>query len=91
MTVRILDIPTSLIDFNGQTWVQDMVNNVLIEVLGAIAEQERIKIRTRQAEGIKAKRERGDWADYGRPKAAVTHEDVVRLSKSGKSVVECCK
>lgn len=31
-----------------------MVNNILIEVLGAVAEQERKKIRKRQAEGIQA-------------------------------------
>ena len=39
--VRILDIPTTLIDFQDQTWVLEMVNNILIEVLGAVAEQER--------------------------------------------------
>lgn len=51
--VKILNIPTTLIDFpEGQEWVFDMVNNILIEVLGAIAEEERIKTRTRQREGI---------------------------------------
>ena len=38
----------------GQEWVMDMVNNVLIEVLGAVAEQEREKILERQKEGIAA-------------------------------------
>lgn len=52
--VRVFDIPTTLIDFQGQDWVADMVNNILIEVLGAVAEQERKKIRKRQAEGIQA-------------------------------------
>ena len=33
---------------------EDMVNNILIEVMGAMAEQERKKIRKRQAEGIAA-------------------------------------
>jgi DNA invertase Pin-like site-specific DNA recombinase len=32
----------------------EMVNNILIEVLGAFAEQERENIRKRQAEGIAA-------------------------------------
>lgn len=51
--VKILNIPTTLIDFpEGQEWVFDMVNNILIEVLGAIAEEERIKSRKRQREGI---------------------------------------
>lgn len=51
--VKILNIPTTLVDFpEGQEWVFDMVNNILIEVLGAIAEEERIKTKQRQREGI---------------------------------------
>lgn len=71
VVVRILDIPTTLLDLHGQEWVADMVNNVLIEVMGAIAEQERIKIKTRQSEGIQAMKQRGDWEKYGRPKIEV--------------------
>ena len=52
--LRILDVPTTLIDFQGQEWVRDMVNNILIEVLGAMAEQEREKTLRRQKEGIEA-------------------------------------
>lgn len=51
--VKILNIPTTLMDMpEGNDWVFDMINNILIEVLGTIAEEERNKIRTRQAEGI---------------------------------------
>lgn len=53
--IRILNVPTTLIEYpEGQEWVMDMVNNILIEVLGAFAEQERENIRKRQAEGIAA-------------------------------------
>ena len=52
--LRILDVPTTLIDFQGQDWIADMVNNILIEVLGAIAQQEREKTHKRQREGIDA-------------------------------------
>ena len=53
--VRILNVPTTLIEYpEGQEWLMDMVNNILIEVLGAFAEQERENIRKRQAEGIAA-------------------------------------
>ena len=57
--VKILDIPTTLIDLPEEnSWVIKMVNNILIEVLGSIAEEERTKIKTRQKEGIAiAKRE----------------------------------
>lgn len=50
--LKVLDIPTTMADFpEGQEWVLEMVNNILIEVLSAIAEQERLTIKTRQAEG----------------------------------------
>lgn len=48
--VRILDIPTTLAEFEGVEWVRDMVNNILIEVLGAQAEQERLYMLKRQKE-----------------------------------------
>lgn len=52
--VRILNIPTTLLDFKEQEWAFDMINNVLIEVMGAFAQQEREKILERQKEGIAA-------------------------------------
>ena len=65
--VKIVDLPTSMIEVPaGQEWVLDMVNNILIEVLGTIAEQERETTLKRQAEGIAAAREKG--VDFGRPK-----------------------
>lgn len=51
--VRILNVPTTLIEFpDGQEWVLEMVNNILVEVLGAVAQQEREEMLIRQAEGI---------------------------------------
>ena len=53
--VKILDIPTTLTDFPpDQAWILEMINSILIEVLGSIAENERNKIRSRQREGIDA-------------------------------------
>ena len=49
----------------GQEWVFEMVNNILIEVLGTIAQQERTTIRQRQREGIEAARSKGKH--LGRP------------------------
>lgn len=67
--VKALDIPTTMVDFpQGQEWVLDMVNNILIEVLGSIAEQERETIKKRQAEGIAAAKKKGT-VKFGRPKA----------------------
>ena len=65
--LKVLDLPTTMIELpEDQAWVFDMVNNILIEVLGTIAEQERITIRQRQSEGIAAARLRG--VSFGRPR-----------------------
>lgn len=64
--LKILDLPTSLIEVpEGQEWILDMINNILIEVLASIAEQERQTIRKRQREGIEAARKKGKH--LGRP------------------------
>lgn len=64
--VKILDIPTTLTDFPPeQMWVMDMINAILIEVLGSIAENERLKIRRRQHEGIDAALKKS--VRFGRP------------------------
>lgn len=53
--VRVLDVPTTLMELpKGQEWVFEMVNNILIEVLGTIAEQEWEKTKRRRDEGIAA-------------------------------------
>ena len=53
--VRSLNIPTTLVDLpEGQEWVFDMVNNILIEVISSIAQEEYEKRELRQKEGIAA-------------------------------------
>ena len=84
--VKVLDIPTTLIDFpEGQEWVMDMVNNILIEVLGSIAQQERETIRKRQAEGIAIAKKKGA-VQFGRPKAQKPEnwEDVISQWRAGQ-------
>lgn len=63
--VKILDIPTTLIDCKGQDWVMEMVGNILIEVMASVAEEERAKNHQRQKEGIEAAKEKG--VCFGRP------------------------
>ena len=64
--LKVIDLPTTMMDLpKEQDWVFEMVNNILIEVLGTIAEQERATIRKRQAEGIAAARQNGK--KLGRP------------------------
>ena len=64
--LKVIDLPTTMLELpTEQNWVFDMVNNILIEVLGTIAEQERETIRKRQAEGIEAAKKKGKR--LGRP------------------------
>lgn len=70
--LKVIDLPTTMMDLpEGQAWVFEMVNNILIEVLGTIAEQERATIKQRQAEGIQAAKAKGK--KLGRP--ALTFPD----------------
>lgn len=65
--LKVLDLPTTLMEWPaGQEWIFEMVNNILIEVLGTIAQQERETIHKRQAEGIAAAKAKG--VTLGRPK-----------------------
>lgn len=64
--LKVIDLPTTMMDLpEGQSWVFEMVNNILIEVLGTIAEQERATIKSRQTEGITAAKAKG--VKFGRP------------------------
>ena len=70
--LKVIDLPTTMMDLpQGQEWVFEMVNNILIEVLGTIAEQERKTIKARQSEGIAAAKKNGK--KLGRP--ALTYPD----------------
>ena len=93
IALRILNLPTSLIDYQGQEWIMDMVNNILIEVLSSYAEQERVDIKIRQKEGIAAKRASDSWDEYGRPRKEVPDfKNFLKKQKDGElSVKECCE
>ena len=81
--LKVIDLPTTMMQLpEGQEWVFDMVNNILIEVLGTIAEQERTTIRQRQAEGIAAAKAKGK--KFGRP-ALVVPENWDKVYTSWKN------
>ena len=97
--LRILELPTTLIDFNGQEWISEMINNMLIEVLTTMAEQEVKKIDRRRAEGIAAmpiingrKVSLKTGRAYGRPQVVGDDfEKFLEKQKRGElSVKECC-
>lgn len=72
--VMILELPTttqdlSALDKTMAKMIMETINNMLIELYATMAQAEIEKKEKRQQEGIKAKKARGEWADYGRPKA----------------------
>ena len=83
--VMVLDMPTTLCQVNeGQEWIIEMINAILVEVLASLAEQERVKTLTRQAEGIEAAKLQGKH--LGRPKVKIPEgwDNIYMLWKSGE-------
>lgn len=94
--VRVLDVPTTLIEFPGeQAWIMEMINTILIEVVATIAEQEWKKTKKRREEGIAAmpvdeqgrKVSSRTGRGFGRPAAEV--EDLTL--RGGETVKEACE
>ena len=72
--VMILEIPTttqdlSSLDNSMSKMIMETINNMLIELYATMAQAEVEKKELRQQQGIAAKKARGEWADYGRPRA----------------------
>lgn len=83
--LKVIDLPTTMMELPpGQEWVFEMVNNILIEVLGTIAEQERATIRQRQAEGIAAAKAKGKHLGRPAAKRPDNWNDVYDRWKEGK-------
>lgn len=77
--ILILEIPTttqdlSKMDNSMAKMIMDTINNMLIELYATISHAELQKKEKRQKEGIQAKKDRGEWNDYGRPKAMEFNE-----------------
>lgn len=101
ITLRILELPTTLTDFKGQEWIGDMINNMLIEVLTTIADQEVKKIDKRREAGIAAmpiingkKVSLKTGRVYGRQPLAIDDdfEKFLKKQKEGEmTITDCCK
>lgn len=69
----VLEIPTTLQDLSKMedhlaSMILETINHLMIEIYATMAEAEMKKKTKRQREGIEAKKNRGDWENYGRPK-----------------------
>lgn len=47
--------------------IMETINNMMIKLYAAMAQAEVEKKEKRQKEGIQAKKDRGEWDNYGRP------------------------
>lgn len=89
--VMILEIPTttqdlSKLDNSMAKMIMETINNMLIELYATMAQAEIEKKEKRQREGIETKKARGEWEDYGRPKAQKPSnwEEVIAQWESGE-------
>jgi DNA invertase Pin-like site-specific DNA recombinase len=89
--VKILEIPTTLVDVSGMnnslaSMMTETINNLLIEVYATLAEAEMEKRATRQREGIEQMKARGDWDKYGRPQK-ISDKDFSRIFENVRAGV----
>lgn len=68
--INIVVIDNPILNTEGKSDLErSLISNIIFELLSYMAEKERTKIRQRQAEGIKALKERNGGKGIGRPKA----------------------
>ena len=71
--VMVLELPTTLLPIDKMEnsmarMMLETINNMMIELYASMAQAEMEKKEKRQREGIEAKKVRGEWEDYGRPR-----------------------
>lgn len=65
--IKVLDMPLLNTRIEGKNLVGKFISDIVLQVLSFVAENERVNIKQRQAEGIRIAKEKG--IKFGRPKA----------------------
>ncbi len=65
--IKVLDMPLLDTRIEGKNLVGKFISDIVLQVLSFVAENERVNIKQRQAEGIKLAKEKG--VKFGRPRA----------------------
>lgn len=65
--IKVLDMPLLDTRIEGKNLVGKFISDIVLQVLSFVAENERVNIKQRQAEGIRIAKEKG--IKFGRPKA----------------------
>ena len=84
ININVIDTP--ILNTSGKTDLEKtLISNIVFELLSYMAEKEREKIRQRQAEGIKALKDKNNGKGIGRPKTdrPPNFEEVYNEWKSG--------
>ena len=66
--VKIVDIPTTTIDFLGNPEISNMILDTVIGTLDYTISQEIERTQKRQAQGVDRIRDKPVWSSYGRPR-----------------------
>ena len=70
ININVIDTP--ILNTSGKTDLEKtLISNIVFELLSYMAEKEREKIRQRQAEGIKALKDKNNGKGIGRPKTDI--------------------
>ena len=69
--IKVLDMPLLDTRIEGKNLVGKFISDIVLQVLSFVAENERINIKQRQAEGIRIAKEKG--VKFGRPKSTLPH------------------
>ena len=77
--IKVLDMPLLDTRIEGKNLVGKFISDILLQVLSFVAENERINIKQRQAEGIRIAKEKG--IKFGRPKAILPPNTINILDK----------
>ena len=77
--IKVLDMPLLDTRIEGKNLVGKFISDIVLQVLSFVAENERINIKQRQAEGIRIAKEKG--VKFGRPKAILPSNTTSILDK----------
>ena len=77
--IKVLDMPLLDTRIEGKNLVGKFISDIVLQVLSFVAENERINIKQRQAEGIRIAKEKG--VKFGRPKTILPPNTINILDK----------
>lgn len=66
--VKILDIPTTMIDYHGNPEISTMILDTVISTLDYTISQEIERTQRKQTQGVDRIRNKSAWRNYGRPR-----------------------